>query len=95
MVQYYDVCFNTSDGKSLIKRNVVSERTDGTAWQDACEKVDPEFVQISMNDKTLVSLRRIAIIRIDMKKIDAPDEKRLKREDQFQDAVYTLSNIGL
>lgn len=95
METYYDVTFNTMDGKSIIKRNVVSEHDNERVWEDACEKFDETHLYIKMNENTLVNLLRNAIVRIDITKVEAPIEKKDKRRDEFREAVYTLSEMGL
>ena len=62
----YDVTFNTVDGKSLIKRNVQSDHENARVWEDAVERFDADHLYIKMNDKTMVSLLRRAVVRIDM-----------------------------
>jgi hypothetical protein len=48
-----------------------------------------------MNDKTMVSLLRRAVVRIDMTELPSDIEKRANRRDEFRNAMYTLSQIGL
>ncbi|ATO43349.1 chromosome partitioning protein ParB [Loigolactobacillus coryniformis] len=95
MANYYDVTFNTIDGKAFIKRNVASDLPATKVWQDACEKVEADNLYIMMNDKTLVNLVRHHIVRIDMTELDTPLEKRARRQDQFFNTVNSLANIGL
>ena len=60
----YDVTFNTVDGKSLIKRNVQSDHENARVWEDAVERFDADHLYIKMNDKTMVSLLRRAVVRL-------------------------------
>ena len=91
----YDVTFNTVDGKSLIKRNVESDHENVRVWEDAVERFDADHLYIKMNDKTMVSLLRRAVVRIDMTELPSDVEKRANRRDEFRNAMYTLSQIGL
>lgn len=91
----YDVTFNTVDGKSLIKRNVESDHENARVWEDAVERFDVDHLYIKMNDKTMVSLLRRAVVRIDMTELPSDVEKKANRRDEFRNAMYTLSQIGL
>ena len=91
----YDVTFNTVDGKSLIKRNVQSDHENARVWEDVVERFDADHLYIKMNDKTMVSLLRRAVVRIDMTELPSDVEKRANRRDEFRNAMYTLSQIGL
>ncbi|MBU3851878.1 MAG: chromosome partitioning protein ParB [Candidatus Paralactobacillus gallistercoris] len=95
MGKVYDVTFHTSDGKAIIKRGVYSEHTDEHIWEDAVEKFDADHIYIKMNDKTLVCLTRKYIVRIDMTTVEGPVEKAIKRNDEFQNVIYTFSKMGL
>lgn len=95
MEKVYDVAFHTIDGKTIIKRSVSSEHIDEHIWEDAVEKFDNEHIYIRMNNKTLVCLNRKYIVRIDITTVEGPLEKALKRRDEFQDVVYTFSEMGL
>lgn len=91
----YDVTFHTLDGKSIIKRNVNSEHNNERVWEDAVERFDTDHLFIRMNDKTLVSLLRTAIVRIDMTELESDQEKSQDRRDEFRNAIYTLGQMGL
>ena len=91
----YDVTFNTVDGKSLIKRNVESDHENARVWEDPVERFDADHLYIKMNDKTMVSLLRRAVVRIDMTELPSDVEKKANRRDEFRNAMYTLSQIGL
>lgn len=95
MAKVYDVAFHTIDGKAIIKRGVTSEHTDEHVWEDAAEKFDDNHIYVRMNDKTLVCLNRKYIVRIDMTAVEGPIEKAIKRRDEFQNVVYTFSEMGL
>lgn len=91
----YDVTFNTVDGKSLIKRNVESDHENARVWKDVVERFDADHLYIKMNDKTMVSLLRRAVVRIDMTELPSDVEKKANRRDIFRNAMYILSQIGL
>ncbi|WP_420798078.1 chromosome partitioning protein ParB [Loigolactobacillus backii] len=95
MGKYFDITFHEIDGKAIIKRNIYSEATETAVWQDACKKVTADNLYIEMNDTTLVNLLRNCVVRIDMTEVPGPTAKRSQRQDEFRDAVNTLSNIGL
>ncbi len=38
-MNYYDITFHELSGKTVIKRNVPSEKAGFEAWQDACAQV--------------------------------------------------------
>jgi len=91
----YDVTFHTVDGKAIVKRNVQSEHNNERVWEDAVEKFDADHVFIRMNEATLVSLLRRAIVRIDMTEVPSEEQKKQNRRDEFRDAIYTMGQMGL
>jgi hypothetical protein len=94
MVNYYDVTFHELSGKSVIKREVASEKDAFEAWQDACESYDKEVLNIRINEDTFVSLNRRYVVRIDVEEVDGPVEKQIRRRDEIMGVVNTLSNMG-
>jgi hypothetical protein len=94
MVNYYDVTFHELSGKSVIKREVASEKDAFEAWQDACESYDKEVLNIRINEDTFVSLNRKYVVRIDVEEVDGPVEKQIRRRDEIMGVVNTLSNMG-
>jgi hypothetical protein len=94
MINYYDVTFHELSGKSVIKREVASEKDAFEAWQDACESYDKEVLNIRINEDTFVSLNRRYVVRIDVEEVDGPVEKQIRRRDEIMGVVNTLSNMG-
>ncbi|MFC6182350.1 chromosome partitioning protein ParB [Lactiplantibacillus daowaiensis] len=95
MGNYYDVTFHTLDGGSIIRRGVYSERDENHVWEDAVEAQDADHLYIRMNGKTLTSLLRRAVVRIDMQQVEGDADKQTRRRDEFVDVVNQLSQMGL
>lgn len=95
MIKYYDLTFHELSGKSVIKREVASEKEAFLAWQDACESFDENVLNIRINEDTFVSLNRRYVVRIDAEEVDGPVEKQIRRRDEIMGVVNTLSNMGL
>ena len=55
-MNYYDITFHELSGKTVIKRNVPSEKAGFEAWQDACAQVTEKEIQLLVNDGTYVSM---------------------------------------
>ena len=91
---YYDITFHELSGKSVVKRNVPSDKEGFDAWQDACVKISDQELNILINDGTYVTLNRKFIVRMDTKEVSAPTEKVLSRKDEIIGVVNTLSNMG-
>lgn len=93
-MKYYDITFHELSGKTIIKRNIPSEREGFTAWEDACSKVTENELHILVNDGTYVRMNRKFIVRIDAEEVPDPTEKALSRKDELMGVVNTLSNMG-
>lgn len=91
---YYDITFHELRGKSVVKRNVPSDKEGFDAWQDACVKISDQELSILINDGTYVTLNRKFIVRIDTQEVSDPTEKVLSRKDEIIGVVNTLSNMG-
>lgn len=95
MVKYYDVTFHELGGKAVIKRQIMSERESFEVWMDACESVTEKALNIRVNEDTYVTLTRKFIVRIDVKIVDGPVDKKIKHRDELINVVNTLSNMGI
>lgn len=68
-MNYYDITFHELSGKTVIKRNVPSEKAGFEAWQDACAQVTEKEIQLLVNDGTYVTMNRQFIVRIDAEEV--------------------------
>lgn len=91
---YYDITFHELSGKSVVKRNVPSDKEGFDVWQDACVKISDQELNILINDGTYVTLNRKFIVRMDTQEVSDPTEKVLSRKDEIIGVVNTLSNMG-
>ncbi|MFD1901435.1 hypothetical protein [Enterococcus termitis] len=94
MSNYYDVTFHELSGKSVVKREVISDKEPFDAWQDACDSFTDDVLNIRVNEDTFVSLSRRFVVRIDVEEVDGPVDKQIKRHDEIMGVVNTLSNMG-
>ena len=78
-MKYYDITFHELSGKTIIKRNIPSEKEGFAAWEDACSKVTENELQLLVNDGTYVTMNRKFIVRIDAEEVSDPTEKALSR----------------
>ncbi|MBO0432661.1 hypothetical protein [Enterococcus sp. DIV0660C] len=93
-MNYYDITFHELSGKSVVKRNVPSDKEGFDVWKDACVKISDQELNILINDGTYVTLNRKFIVRIDTQEVSDPTEKVLSRKDEIIGVVNTLSNMG-
>ncbi|MBO0482297.1 hypothetical protein [Candidatus Enterococcus courvalinii] len=93
-MNYYDITFHELSGKSVVKRNVPSDKEGFDVWQDACVKISDQELNILINDGTYVTLNRKYIVRMDTQEVSDPTEKVLSRKDEIIGVVNTLSNMG-
>ncbi len=94
MSNYYDVTFHELSGKSVVKREIISEKDTFDVWQDACESFTDEILNIRINEDKFVSLTRRFVVRIDVEEVEGPVDKQIKRHDEIMGVVNTLSNMG-
>ena len=94
MSNYYDVTFHELSGKSVVKREIISDKEAFDIWQDACESFTEEVLNLRINEDTFVSLNRRFVVRIDVKEVTGPVDKQIKRHDEIVGVVNTLSNMG-
>ncbi|MHC5216961.1 hypothetical protein ACYSNR_09845 [Enterococcus sp. LJL128] len=94
MIKYYDVTFHELSGKSVVKREISSEKEVFDVWQDACESYTEEAFNLRINEDTFVTLNRRFVVRIDTEEVDGPAEKQIRRHDELMGVVNTLSNMG-
>ncbi len=66
---YYDITFHELSGKSVVKRNVPSDKEGFDAWQDVCKNFGSRTEYFLINDGTYVTLNRKFIVRIDTQEV--------------------------
>lgn len=94
MSRYYDVTFHELSGKTVVKRSVISKRKAFDVWQDACVSFTDAALHILINEETYITLNRDYVVRIDVKRVDDPLDRKIKRQDEVMGVVNTLSNMG-
>lgn len=94
MSNYYDVTFHELSGKSVVKREIISDKESFDVWQDACVTFTDDELTIQVNEDTFVTLNRRFVVRIDVTIVDGPVDKKIKRHDEIMGVVNTLSNMG-
>lgn len=94
MSNYYDVTFHELSGKSVVKREIISEKEPFNVWQDACVSFSPDELNIQVNEDTFVTLNRRFVVRMDVEEVADPVDKKIKRHDEIMGVVNTLSNMG-
>lgn len=95
MIKYYDVTFHELSGKSVVKREVSSEKTAFDVWQDACASYTDDYLNIQVNGDKFITLNRQFVVRVDVEEVDGPTEKQIKRHDEIMGVVNALSNMGI
>ena len=95
MTKYYDVTFHELSGKSVVKREIPSDKEPFEAWQDACVSYTDEELKVQVNENQFITLNRRFVVRIDAEEVDGPTEKQIKRHDELMGVVNTLSNMGI
>lgn len=93
MTKFYDVTFQELSGRSVVKTEVASDREPFDVWQDACASYSETELNIQINEDTFVTLNRHFVVRIDVKEVDGPVDKQVRRRDELMNVVNTLSNI--
>ena len=94
MSKYYDVTFHELSGKSVVKREIISDKEPFAVWEDACVSFTNETFNILVNEDTFVTLNRRFVVRVDAEEVDGPVDKKIKRHDEIMGVVNTLSNMG-
>jgi len=87
-MNYYNVKFNLSDNKSRVVKDVKS-KTHEAAKNKAIdfENVDKVVIEI---ENTVYEINRDHLVEIIVEKVDNPDEREKKRQDNLN----ALSNIN-
>ena len=80
---------------SVVQTEVASDREPFDVWQDACASYSETELNIQINEDTFVTLNRHFVVRIDVKEVDGPVDKQVRRRDELMNVVNTLSNMGL
>ena len=91
MTKFYDVTFQELSGRSVVKTEVASDREPFDVWQDACASYSETELNIQINEDTFVTLNRHFVVRIDVKEVDGPVDKQVRRRDDL--VVFFLIRI--
>lgn len=94
MSNYYDVTFHELSGKTVVKREIISDKQPFQVWEDACDSFTENELNIRINSDTFVTLNRQFVVRIDAVEVEGPVDKKIKRHDEIMGVVNTLSNMG-
>lgn len=94
MAKFYDVIFHEAGGKSVIKRQVVSEKDAFDAWEDACVSFNEKECLIQVNEELYIRLNRAFVAQIEIKEVEGPIDKQTRRQDEVRNIVNALSNMG-
>lgn len=93
-MKYYDVTFHELSGKTVVKRDIPSEKNGFDVWKDSCADYNENELFILINDGAYVTMNRKFIVRIDTEEVEDPTEKARSRKDEIMGVVNTLSNMG-
>ncbi|MFV0559908.1 MAG: hypothetical protein ACK5NA_04250 [Enterococcus sp.] len=93
-MKYYDVTFHELSGKTIIKRDVPSEKDGFDVWQDACVSYSDTEILLLINNGTYSRMNRHYLVRIDAEEVPTPTEKVTTRRDEITGVINTLSNMG-
>ena len=63
-MKYYDVTFHELSGKTVVKRDIPSEKNGFDVWKDACADYNENELFILINDGAYVTMNRKFIVRI-------------------------------
>lgn len=94
MSNYYDVTFHELSGKSVVKREIISDKDPFDVWEDACVSFSKDVLNIRVNEEAFITLNRRFIVRVDVQEVEGPVDKKIKRHDEIVGVVNTLSNMG-
>ncbi|MBO1304856.1 hypothetical protein JZO70_01685 [Enterococcus sp. 669A] len=93
-MKYYDITFHQSNGHSIVKRAIPSEKEGFEAWQDAVVSYDEKELHILVNDGTYAVLNRAFIVSITAEEVVDPVDQEIKQHGELRDVINTLSNMG-
>lgn len=93
-MQYYDVTFHQSTGRTITKRGIPSDAAPFDVWKDACVNVTADELQLIVNDGKYITLLRSGVVAIDVEPVEDPIEKDAQRRDEIASVINTLSNMG-
>lgn len=94
MSRYYDVAFHELNGKTIIKKSIISKKKPFDVWHDACVSYTEDILCIMVNEDTFITLNRKYVTRIDVKRVINPVDKKIKTQDEVIGIVNSLSNMG-
>ncbi|MEO1768603.1 MULTISPECIES: hypothetical protein [Enterococcus] len=93
-MKYYDITFHQSNGHSIVKRAVPSDKKGFEVWQDAVVSYDEKELHILVNDGTYVALNRAFLVSTTAEEVSDPVDKEIKQHGELRDVINTLSNMG-
>lgn len=93
-MKYYDVTFQESNGRRVVKRDIPSEKEGFDVWEEACVAFDEEKIELIVNEGIYVTLFRAHLISIAAEEVENPVEARMSRRDEIMGVVNTLSKMG-
>ncbi|MGM0214644.1 hypothetical protein [Enterococcus sp. AZ109] len=93
-MKYYDVTFHQSNGHSIVKRAVASEKKGFKVWEDAVVSCSEKEINIIVNEGIYVTLNRRFVVSITVEEVADPVDEKLKHQGELRDVINTLSNMG-
>lgn len=93
-MKYYDVTFFESNGKSVVKRSVASDKPVFEVWKDACTNYNDKELCLVINHGTKIILNRRYIMETDIEEVPDPIDKNMKRQDEIMTVINSLSSMG-
>ncbi|SJZ96043.1 hypothetical protein SAMN02745116_01968 [Pilibacter termitis] len=93
MGKYYNVAFHVLNDRVLVKKEVYSEKEPFDVWEDACTKVSEKHLYLFVDDQ-FITLDRQYVVRVDVREVDNPMDKEMKRKGLAEGVVQKLSDMG-
>ena len=94
MTKFYDVTFQELSGRSVVKQKSLQTENHLTSGKMLVQAILKQ-IKYQINEDTFVTLNRHFVVRIDVKEVDGPVDKQVRRRDELMNVVNTLSNMGL
>ncbi|MDR2832350.1 MAG: hypothetical protein LBV67_01385 [Streptococcaceae bacterium] len=94
MGKFYDIAFHVLNDRVLVKKNVYSEKDAFDAWQDACVGMDEKNLRLFVDDQ-YITLDRAFIVRVDVRNVEDPVEKDMKRNEVVNEIKKKVTDWGL
>ena len=94
MEKYYDIAFHILNDRVLVKKQVFSDKEPFDAWQDACVSIDDKHLHLFVDDQ-YITLNRTYIVRIDVRNVQDPLDKSMKRNETVNEIKKKVTDWGL